>query len=249
MGWTVLMSSHGDLNELQGDNLCIHGLHHVLQGNLCSRTCNTSSSPHFGVYRSVSMTFSLLLSHNACTAFCPFLNMPPQRRHHVVWGAQLCPAVAPLEWLEPAVFITGQSQSPAPEAFSSPPSSQHLDTCSQYNPNGYLIQSKVLPYQHLLSCLSTGSPTKFENLAASLCLLRKWRKEYQHLIHTNSVFSKSIWKLACRNSRLGWQFGICKLLLALNKTGISLTYLSLLYCRVYKATVTQAVEFVVIQKD
>lgn len=49
----------------------------------------------------------------------------------------LGPVVALLEWMESAGFITGQCQSPSPEALSLALCAQHLDTSTQYNPNGH----------------------------------------------------------------------------------------------------------------
>ncbi|KAM9591174.1 uncharacterized protein ACIBXB_006073 [Morphnus guianensis] len=57
-GWDIC--STVDLHGLQGDNLRHHGLHHGVQGNLCSGTYSTSS-PSFtdlGVCRVVSLTYS-----------------------------------------------------------------------------------------------------------------------------------------------------------------------------------------------
>ena len=44
-GCRVDICSTMDLHGLHGDNLCHHGLHHGLQGNLCSGTWSTSSPP------------------------------------------------------------------------------------------------------------------------------------------------------------------------------------------------------------
>ena len=75
------------LHGLQGHSLPHHGLHHGLQGNLCSGTWSTSSPsffPDLGVCRVVSLTSShpslqlqLLLRRN----FFPFLNMLSQRHY------------------------------------------------------------------------------------------------------------------------------------------------------------------------
>lgn len=53
--------------------------------------------------------------------FWPFLNLFSLRSHHLGWGAQLCPAVGLLEWLQPALQRPLQ------------PPYQHLGTCTRYN--------------------------------------------------------------------------------------------------------------------
>ena len=63
------------LHGPQGDNLHHHGLHHRLQGNLCSGTWSTSSPSFFtdlGVCRVVSLTFSHSSLLAAAQHFLPF---------------------------------------------------------------------------------------------------------------------------------------------------------------------------------
>ncbi|KAK4832092.1 hypothetical protein QYF61_020707 [Mycteria americana] len=60
-GLQVDICSTMDLHGLQGDTLPHHGLHHRLQGNLCSGAWSTSSTSFFtdlGVCRVVSLTYS-----------------------------------------------------------------------------------------------------------------------------------------------------------------------------------------------
>ncbi|KAK4826200.1 hypothetical protein QYF61_006144 [Mycteria americana] len=60
-GLQVDISSTINLHGLQGDSLPHHGLHHGLQGNLCSGAWSTSSPSFFtglGVCRVVSLTYS-----------------------------------------------------------------------------------------------------------------------------------------------------------------------------------------------
>ena len=62
-GCRVDICSTMDLHGLHGDNLCHHGLHHGLQGNLCSSTWSTSSPScltDLGVSTVVSHFFSLI---------------------------------------------------------------------------------------------------------------------------------------------------------------------------------------------
>lgn len=187
----------------------------------CFDTWSTFSPSfsHFGVCMAVSLTFFWPLSHSFCATRFPFLNTHSQRHHYGGWGAQLYPVVGPLEWLELPVLIMRQSQSLLPEAT---PAGSVTSTWAPA-PNTVLkvtdtVQGPTISAL-LLRCLSTSNPTQFKVLVTSLCSLRKWRKEYQQFIHTNSIFSESIWKLACRNSRLGRQFGICKLSPALTELG------------------------------
>lgn len=168
------------------------------------------------------MAFFLLFSHSTCSEFCPFLNTIPHMLPPCCLGGSPVSCGGSVGVAGTCCFYHRTIPISCPR---SPPSNP------LYPPSGHF---------HPISTQRSGSLPVFA---------QKMRKEYQQFIHTNSVFPKSVWKLACRNSRLGWKFGICKLLLALNRTGISLSYLSLLYCRVYKATVTHTVEFVAIQKD
>jgi len=72
------------LHGLQGDNLLHHGLHHGLQGNLCSGGWSTSS-PSILTGLSVCRVVSLTYSHSSLTGgvwhFLPFLKciteLPP----------------------------------------------------------------------------------------------------------------------------------------------------------------------------
>ena len=57
-GGRVDICSTMDLHVLQGDNLHHHGLHHGLQGNLCSGTWSTSFFTDLGVCTVVSLTYS-----------------------------------------------------------------------------------------------------------------------------------------------------------------------------------------------
>lgn len=244
MGWTVVVYSNGDLSELQGDSLCIHDLHHGVQGNLCSCICRSSSPPS---HLTSAGLFQWNFSYSSLTVpaqnFVLFKYASPEVTTMLSQGL-----IWILRWLcwsgWNLLFLSQDSANLLPQKPSLLPSVPNT-----WTPPPNIIQMVTDTVQNpaisapLLSCLSNSSPT-----SGSLPVFAQKMKEDQQLIHTNSVFPKSIWKLACRNSRLGWQFGIYKLLLALNRTGISLGYLSLLYCRVCKATVTHTVEFVAIQK-
>ena len=75
-GLQVDICSTVDLHGLQGDSLPHHGLYHRLQGNLCPGTWSTSSLSFFtdlGVYRVVSLIFSLLSSAAVAQGFFPLL--------------------------------------------------------------------------------------------------------------------------------------------------------------------------------
>lgn len=88
-------------------------------------------------------------------------------------GAQLRPEVALLEWLESAALsqdsanLLPQKPSllpPVPNTWTPPPNMIQMVADTVQNPT---ISAP------LLSCLNTSSPTKFTDLATSLCLLRK----------------------------------------------------------------------------
>lgn len=66
---------------------------HGQQGNLCFGAWSTSS-PSF------MFVLLFLTSFPAYAVFCLFLSTFFQRYHHLVWGAQLCPAVSPSELAE-----------------------------------------------------------------------------------------------------------------------------------------------------
>jgi len=73
-----------DLHGLQVDSLPHHGLHYMLQGNLCSGTWSTSSPSYFadlGVCRDFPHIFSFLSPSDIAIMpfFLPFLNMLAQR--------------------------------------------------------------------------------------------------------------------------------------------------------------------------
>jgi len=82
-GLQVDISSTVDLHRLQQDSLPHHGLHHGLQGTLCSGVSHASSPSFFtglGVCRVASDIFSLLSWLLFCSSFfSTFLNMLSRR--------------------------------------------------------------------------------------------------------------------------------------------------------------------------
>ncbi|KAK4811166.1 hypothetical protein QYF61_019797 [Mycteria americana] len=73
-GCRVDICSTVDLHGLQGDSLPHHGLHHGLQGNLCSGTWSTSFPSFFtdlGVCRVQNLAFGLVKFH--AINDCPML--------------------------------------------------------------------------------------------------------------------------------------------------------------------------------
>ena len=77
-GLRVDVCSTVDLRGLQGDSLPHHGLHHRLQGNLCSGawSISPSSFPDLGVCRAVSHL------HFLCHSFSAAFFSPSEIRHH-----------------------------------------------------------------------------------------------------------------------------------------------------------------------
>jgi len=71
-GLQVVICSTMDLRGLQGHSLLHHGLHHKLQGNLCSSAWSTSS-PFFFTDLGVNRVVALTYSYSSVTAAAPFL--------------------------------------------------------------------------------------------------------------------------------------------------------------------------------
>uniref|UniRef100_A0A8B9MTF9 SPATS2-like protein n=1 Tax=Accipiter nisus TaxID=211598 RepID=A0A8B9MTF9_9AVES len=115
-GLQVDISSTVDLHGLQGDSLPHQGLHHRLQGNLCSSTWSISSLSFFtdlGVCRVGSLTCShsslqlLFLCHS--NSFFPFLKMLSQRRYLFCWLARPWPTAGP-SWSRLALALSDMGE-------------------------------------------------------------------------------------------------------------------------------------------
>lgn len=174
MGWTVVAYSNGDLNELQGDSLHIHSLHHRLQG-IC--TYSTSSSPN---HLTSAGLFQLHFSYSSLTV--PAWNLPflkyASSEVATMLSQELSCVLCWVCWSGWNLLFLSQDSAdllpqkssllpPVPNIRTSPPNIIQMVTDAVQNPT---ISAP------LLSCLSPSSPTKFKDLATSLCLLRKWRK-------------------------------------------------------------------------
>jgi len=137
MGCSVDICSSVVFRGLQGDNLLHQPLLHGLHWNLCSGTWS-NFSPHYsltlvsaGLF--CSHLFSFLPLTAAVQCFYLFLHIFSQRCHHLGWGAQLHPAMGPLELTGTiCVWHAAAPASPHRGDPASPLHCQQLGMCNLY---------------------------------------------------------------------------------------------------------------------